>query len=48
MLGYIGRIDEKELKTRKDTYLANDYIGKTGIEAVFEEYLRGEDRKKAD
>ncbi|MBQ9298047.1 MAG: hypothetical protein IJ223_03275 [Clostridia bacterium] len=48
VLGYIGRIDEKELKTRKDTYLANDYIGKTGIEAVFEEYLRGEDRKKAD
>ncbi len=46
VLGYIGRIGEKEYATRKDTYSPDDYIGKTGIESVFEEYLRGEDGVK--
>lgn len=43
VLGYIGRINEDEYKTRKDTYSPDDYIGKTGIENIFEEYLKGED-----
>ena len=43
ILGYIGRISEDEYKTRKETYSSDDYIGKTGIEYVFEEYLRGKD-----
>lgn len=43
VLGYIGRINEDEYKTRKDTYAPDDYIGKTGIENIFEEYLKGED-----
>ena len=46
ILGNIGRIDDKELETRKDTYEANDSIGKNGIEYVFEEYLKGENGTK--
>lgn len=43
IIGYIAKINEDELKTRKDTYQNDDYIGRTGIEYVFEEYLRGQD-----
>ncbi len=43
IIGYIGKIDEKTYKDKKDTYARDDYIGKTGIESIFEEYLRGED-----
>lgn len=46
ILGNIGRIDDKELEARKDTYEANDNIGKNGIEYVFEEYLKGENGTK--
>lgn len=42
ILGYIGKIGDKELEKYKDKgYTQNDDIGKTGIEAVFEDYLRG-------
>ena len=41
VIGYIGSIDEKEYLNNPG-YLMNDYIGKTGIEFVFEKYLRGE------
>lgn len=48
ILGYMGRIseaDKNELKEKGDNYQykTTDKIGKTGIEKVFEEYLRGED-----
>ncbi len=46
IIGYIAKINEEELKTRKDTYSPDDYIGRTGIEYVFEEYLRGTDGQK--
>lgn len=46
IIGYIAKINEEELKTRKDTYSNDDYIGRTGIEYIFEEYLRGEDGQK--
>ena len=46
IVGNIGRIDDKELETRKDTYNSNDNIGKTGIEYVFEEYLKGDNGTK--
>ncbi|GAB4128755.1 MAG: penicillin-binding protein 2 [Raineya sp.] len=42
-LGYIGEISPEELK--KDTsayYRPGDYIGKSGIEASYEQYLRGQ------
>ena len=41
ILGYAAQIDAEEYATRKDTYSSNDIIGKTGIEYVFEEYLKG-------
>lgn len=42
IVGYIGKIRDDEYKEKKDTYAIDDYIGRTGIEYVFEEYLKGE------
>lgn len=43
IIGYTGKITGDELKQKKDEgYTANDSIGRAGIEAVLEEYLRGE------
>ena len=39
-IGYIGGISSDELK-KTQGYSINDYIGKAGIEYVFEPYLRG-------
>jgi penicillin-binding protein 2 len=42
VLGYEGKINSTEYdELRGSGYLLNDYIGKTGIESVFEEQLRG-------
>jgi len=42
VIGYTGPITEEELEKLKDTgYLADDSIGRTGIESVYESYLRG-------
>lgn len=46
ILGYASKISSEEYETRKDTYDQNDIIGKTGIEYVFEEYLKGKDGTK--
>ncbi len=51
IVGYMGRIgkeDLEELEEKGDDYpyKTTDKIGKTGIEKVFEEYLRGEDGEK--
>lgn len=43
ILGYVSRITESELKGNEDKYNANDMIGKTGIEYIFEPYLKGAD-----
>ena len=43
ILGYASTITPEEYKTRKDEYSQNDIFGHTGIEAVFEEYLKGKD-----
>lgn len=44
IIGYIGPIGSDELKKYKDeNYGINDYIGKMGVESVFEKYLRGDD-----
>ncbi|MEK7665252.1 MAG: penicillin-binding protein 2 [Patescibacteria group bacterium] len=40
ILGYVGKINKNELNNYKN-YTINDYIGKTGIEAYYEEFLRG-------
>ena len=42
IIGYTGKISSTEYETKKEQgYSLNDSIGKTGIEAAFEEYLRG-------
>lgn len=47
IIGYIGKISPEEYKKKKeDGYSLNDYIGKTGLEAAFEEYLRGTNGSK--
>lgn len=46
ILGYAGKISSEEYESRKNYYNQNDLIGKTGIEFVFEEYLKGKDGTK--
>lgn len=42
ILGYTGKIDGDEYSAKKsEGYLINDYIGRTGIEELFEKYLKG-------
>ncbi len=41
-LGYEGEISQSELKERAD-YRLGDYIGRAGIEAIYESYLKGRD-----
>lgn len=50
-LGYVGRVSnhDKEKMDKKgtaDDYLSNDYIGKSGLEQVYETSLRGQLGKK--
>ena len=43
VLGYVGEINDRELEARKqDGYRLGDSIGKSGIELVYEDLLRGE------
>ncbi len=47
LLGYTGKITDQELSSQEEgEYAHNDYIGKTGIEAEYEKYLRGVAGKK--
>lgn len=46
ILGYAGTISSEEYESRKNYYSPNDMIGKTGIEYVFEEYLKGKNGTK--
>jgi penicillin-binding protein 2 len=41
VIGYVGRIDEEDLKTLGEANSALTHIGKTGIERSYEEALRG-------
>jgi penicillin-binding protein 2 len=42
VLGYTGRVDAEDYAALKDKgYLADDHIGKAGVEATYEQYLRG-------
>jgi penicillin-binding protein 2 len=42
LLGYTGRVDEEDYESLKDRgYLNSDRIGKAGVEATYEKYLRG-------
>jgi len=42
LVGHLGEISESELKTLKGKYALGDIIGKTGIESVAENFLKGE------
>ena len=49
IIGYIGRISQKEYDENKETdnpYANDDYVGRTGVESLFENYLRGKDGKE--
>ena len=41
VIGYVGRIDEKDLATMGEGNAALTHIGKTGLERYYEEALRG-------
>ena len=44
VLGYIGEMQEEDaLSRRAGRYAVGDYVGKTGVEERFEDYLRGQD-----
>ncbi len=45
-MGYIGKINEEELKENPGKYLMTDYLGKAGLENTYEDLLKGEDGKK--
>lgn len=42
ILGYMGKINEEELKKYPDIYVLNDSLGKSGIEYQYEVILRGQ------
>ena len=46
VLGYTGKISEDQYNENKDIYDSDDIVGKTGIEYLFEKYLKGTDGKK--
>ena len=46
IIGYTGKINEEEYKEKKDTYDSDDIIGRTGVEYIFEKYLKGIDGEK--
>ncbi len=43
-LGYVGKVASEELKQNSELKM-NDSVGKSGIEKVYDDYLRGEDGK---
>ena len=43
ILGYVGKISSEEYAENKENYTQNDIIGRTGIEYIFEKYLKGTD-----
>ncbi|MEK7275047.1 MAG: penicillin-binding protein 2 [Candidatus Desantisbacteria bacterium] len=40
VLGYLGEINQKELKIRKN-YKSGEWLGKSGIESMYDSYLKG-------
>lgn len=46
VIGYTRTISREEYEANKETYDMDDIIGKTGIEYMFEKYLKGTDGEK--
>jgi penicillin-binding protein 2 len=42
LLGYVGEVSQAELDEHPKLYKSGDKTGKTGVEAQFDQYLRGE------
>jgi penicillin-binding protein 2 len=47
VLGYTGKISKEELVNLNDAYSLIDYLGKTGLEKVWEQKLRGQNGFKS-
>jgi penicillin-binding protein 2 len=45
LVGYTGRVSDEDLK-RNDQLQSSDYVGKTGLERVYEDELRGTSGKR--
>ncbi len=45
LLGYVGEVSERDIE-QNNYYVRGDYIGKSGLEKSYEEYLRGVKGKK--
>jgi penicillin-binding protein 2 len=45
LLGYVGKISKEELSRNQD-YSFNDLIGKSGLELIYENYLRGKNGQR--
>jgi penicillin-binding protein 2 len=43
LLGYVGAINEQQLKSLGSGYAPTDQIGQAGVEAAYDSYLRGTD-----
>lgn len=41
VIGYVGLVDESEVVLNPEQYMYGDIIGRTGIEKVYDQYLRG-------
>lgn len=41
ILGYVNEVDAKDIERSKDFYRQGDYIGKSGLESVYENVLMG-------
>jgi penicillin-binding protein 2 len=41
VIGYLGPVSESDITNLTDNYLINDFLGKTGVELIYEEELRG-------
>lgn len=46
IIGYTGFMSSEEYEKRKDTYSMDSKIGKTGIESVYEDFLKGTGGKR--
>ncbi len=47
LLGYVGRISSEEYEAKREQgYQLQDFIGKTGIELIYEDLLRGKPGRK--
>lgn len=46
VLGYLGEVNESDLKNPKQTLLPGDFVGRKGIEASYDARLRGSDGER--